>query len=78
MEISIEFGAICLRRFNFEQDIMSRPHIGVVRKIDHEGRISIPAEYRKVLKIDKEDLLDVFLQGNVIKIRKRREEIEEG
>ena len=34
---------------------------GVVRRLDELGRVVIPKEIRKRLKIDNSDLVDIFL-----------------
>jgi transcriptional pleiotropic regulator of transition state genes len=44
---------------------------GIVRGIDEVGRIVIPKEYRKMLKVnDKEDALEISMEGDRIVLRK--------
>ncbi|WP_025847653.1 AbrB/MazE/SpoVT family DNA-binding domain-containing protein [Paenibacillus ehimensis] len=43
---------------------------GMVRKIDHLGRIVIPMELRRTLGIDKNDPLEIFVNGEEIVLRK--------
>lgn len=55
-----------------------REKIGIVRKIDSLGRISIPAEYRRELNIEIDDELEISLvllsnKEKVIEIRKKGE-----
>ena len=45
---------------------------GVVRGIDNLGRVCIPKEYRRSLDIGEDELLDIYLQDDVICIRKPR------
>ena len=54
----------------------SRESIGITRKVDVVGRISIPAEYRRELNIDVEDELEIRLvllsnKEKVIEIKKK-------
>lgn len=43
---------------------------GVIRRIDELGRVVIPKEVRKKLKIREGDLLDIYLNGNNIILQK--------
>ena len=43
---------------------------GVVRKIDDLGRIVIPKEIRKVLKIENSDDLEIFVENDTIILKK--------
>ena len=43
---------------------------GIVRKIDELGRFCIPKEIRRVLKIDDNDSLEIFVEDNSIILRK--------
>ena len=43
---------------------------GVVRRIDELGRIVIPKEIRKTLKIKDGELLEIFLDGGNIILKK--------
>lgn len=45
---------------------------GVRRKVDHLGRVVIPASMRRVLGIDDGDELEVRLDGEVLSMRKPR------
>ena len=44
--------------------------IGIVRKIDKLARLVIPAEFRRVLDIELEDPIEMFMEGDTIKLRK--------
>ena len=44
--------------------------IGIVRKIDALGRIVLPVELRKTLKIDTGDSLEIFVDESSIMLRK--------
>jgi transcriptional pleiotropic regulator of transition state genes len=46
---------------------------GVRRKVDHLGRVVIPASMRKVLGIEDGDELEVRLDGDTLSIAKPRE-----
>lgn len=43
---------------------------GIVRKMDHLGRITIPIEFRRAAGIDAMTPLDLFVEGNVIRLNK--------
>jgi AbrB family transcriptional regulator, transcriptional pleiotropic regulator of transition state genes len=43
---------------------------GVVRRIDHLGRIVIPMELRRTLGLVEKDGLEIFINGNQIVLRK--------
>jgi AbrB family transcriptional regulator, transcriptional pleiotropic regulator of transition state genes len=43
---------------------------GIVRRIDHLGRVVVPVAYRKVFAIRDGDLLDMTIDGDAIAIRK--------
>ncbi|MGR5979064.1 AbrB/MazE/SpoVT family DNA-binding domain-containing protein [Bacillus cereus] len=36
---------------------------GILRKIDHLGRIVIPRETRRVLEIAEKDWVEIFVEG---------------
>ncbi|GAB6170056.1 AbrB/MazE/SpoVT family DNA-binding domain-containing protein [Clostridium carnis] len=44
--------------------------LGIVRKVDVAGRISIPAELRKSLKVNEEDPLEIYMEGGCIVLGK--------
>ncbi|WP_153730805.1 AbrB/MazE/SpoVT family DNA-binding domain-containing protein [Sporosarcina obsidiansis] len=44
--------------------------LGIVRKVDHLGRIVIPKELRKSLQIDKGDPIEIFAEDDRIILRK--------
>ena len=77
VEITIERGQLCIKKFDWDdEDFIQRDHIGMVGNIDILHRLVIPKEFRKVLNIKPEDMLFVFLEGDVIKMRKAHEEVE--
>lgn len=44
--------------------------IGMVRKIDSLGRIVLPIELRRVLDIDEDSTLEIFVEGDQIVLKK--------
>lgn len=44
--------------------------LGIVRKVDHLGRIVIPKELRKSLQIDKGNPIEIFAEEDRIILRK--------
>ncbi|MEK4025594.1 MULTISPECIES: AbrB/MazE/SpoVT family DNA-binding domain-containing protein [Sporosarcina] len=44
--------------------------LGIVRKVDHLGRIVIPKELRKSLQLDKGDPIEIFAEEDRIILRK--------
>ena len=45
---------------------------GIVRQMDSLGRIVIPIELRRTLQIDKQDPIEIFVEGDKIILRKHR------
>lgn len=43
---------------------------GIVRKIDDLGRVVLPIELRRTLKIDIKDLVQIFVEGDLIILKK--------
>lgn len=43
---------------------------GIVRKVDQLGRIVIPIELRRNLNVDLEDPMEVFVEGDLIILKK--------
>jgi len=43
---------------------------GIVRKVDELGRVVIPKELRKTLGIDKQDPVEIFINGDQIILQK--------
>ena len=44
--------------------------LGIVRKIDNLGRITLPIELRRNLDVDFGDPLEIFTDGNAIVLKK--------
>ncbi|MCM3711250.1 AbrB/MazE/SpoVT family DNA-binding domain-containing protein [Sporosarcina luteola] len=44
--------------------------LGIVRKVDHLGRIVIPKELRNTLKLDKGAPMEIFVDDDMIIFRK--------
>ncbi len=43
---------------------------GIVRKIDELGRVTLPSELRKTLNLAEKDGLEIFVEGNMIFLKK--------
>ena len=43
---------------------------GIVRKIDHLGRIVLPIELRRVMDIDRDSSLEIYVEDDSIVLRK--------
>ncbi len=43
---------------------------GIVRKIDHLGRIVLPIELRRVLELDKDSSLEIYVENDTVILRK--------
>lgn len=43
---------------------------GIVRKVDELGRIVLPRELRRTLDIDPKDSLEIYVDGNMIILKK--------
>ena len=46
---------------------------GIVRKVDELGRIVLPAELRRTLRIAEKDPLEIYVDGVTIVLRKHEE-----
>ncbi len=51
---------------------------GIVRRIDDLGRIVIPKEMRKTLKINKNEPLEMFVDGEYLVLKKFNDYIDKG
>ena len=49
---------------------MSIKSTGIVRKVDNLGRIVLPIELRRTLDIAERDLMEIFVEGNSIVLKK--------
>ena len=72
MEMTIEYGCICIRVHN-EKDIEKRPYVGIVRGLDQLHRIVIPKEYLKVLNLKENTRFVMELEGKTIRIYPKEE-----
>ena len=45
--------------------------IGVVRKIDSVGRLTLPVELRKQFHLRKGDELELFVDGDMVVLKKK-------
>jgi transcriptional pleiotropic regulator of transition state genes len=43
---------------------------GIVRKVDELGRVVIPIELRRTLRIDEKDALEIYVDGEKIILKK--------
>ncbi len=43
---------------------------GMVRRIDNLGRIVLPIELRRVLELEKDSALEIFIEGNQVILKK--------
>lgn len=43
---------------------------GIVRKVDELGRVVLPIELRRTLKIEEKDALEIFVDGEQIILKK--------
>lgn len=62
VEVSIQYGKICIRKFE-NQNLQTKPFVGIVRNLDHEGRVVIPSEYLKLLKFNLGDVVNLELEN---------------
>lgn len=46
---------------------------GIVRKVDELGRIVLPVEMRRTLDIAERDALEIYVEGEMIVLRKHQE-----
>jgi AbrB family looped-hinge helix DNA binding protein len=43
---------------------------GIVRRVDHLGRVVLPIEWRRILGIDAKDPIEIFVVGENIVLQK--------
>lgn len=43
---------------------------GIIRPIDELGRVVLPIELRKVMNLNRKDLLEIFVEGSQIILKK--------
>ncbi len=43
---------------------------GIIRKVDHLGRIGVPIELRRTLGINEKDALEIYVNGDRILLKK--------
>ncbi|MCI9015568.1 MAG: hypothetical protein HFJ53_00105 [Clostridia bacterium] len=67
MEITIEYGEICIKRFNAKA-IKKREYIEIVRILDQLNRITLPAEYLDILGIKRGNVISLTMEEETIKI----------
>ena len=65
LQITIEYGKIHIRKF-CRKDIEKQKYIGVVRELQSVCRITIPAEYTRVLGIKIGDPILTCMKGDAI------------
>lgn len=68
VEIKIEYGTICIRKFD-RKNIQERECIGIVRNfLDEVHHVVIPVEYLKVLGIEKNTMVSLTVENDTIKL----------
>lgn len=45
--------------------------IGIVRKLDPVGRLTLPVELRKQFHLEKGDELEMFVDGDMVVLKKK-------
>lgn len=68
LEMLIIENKIVLRKY--DKDSASNDSTGVVRNIENVGRIVIPMEFRKVLNISAQDLIEISIENSCIVLSK--------
>lgn len=51
-------------------------NIGIVRKLDPVGRLTLPIELRKQFRLRKGDELELFVDGDMVVLKKRKKQVE--
>lgn len=46
--------------------------IGIVRKLDSVGRLTLPVELRKQFHLERGDELELFVDGDMVVLKKKR------
>lgn len=50
------------------ETVMHTP--GIIRKVDSLGRVVLPGSFRKSLNIERQDLVEIFIEGNRMILQK--------
>lgn len=56
--------------YSFVERTQKMKSTGIVRKVDELGRIVLPIELRRTLGIDVKDLLEIYVEGSSIVLKK--------
>ena len=48
---------------------------GIVRKLDNEGRLTLPKSLRQFLDVKKSDLIEIYTENNAIVIQKAKKQL---
>ena len=52
------------------KEVFTMKSTGVIRQLDSLGRIVLPIELRRTLDIGPKDMLEIFVEGNSVVLRK--------
>lgn len=67
---SLHFSCVASAAHFFWEKGDNMKSCGIVRKTDNLGRIVLPKEVRKKFSIEKDDLLEIFTDGEMIVLKK--------
>lgn len=64
VDMYLDNGIVCVKSYREGESPK-----GIVRKIDKIGRVSLPKEYRRTLRIEETEPVDIYLNGQVICVK---------
>ena len=71
LEITVEYGWLCIKKFDSEVDVSKRPYTGIIRSFYSQNRIGIPREFCELLNINEDTSLEIDVEEpNKIRFRK--------
>jgi len=53
-----------------KKEVLQMKSTGIVRKVDELGRVVIPVELRRTLRINEKDALEIYVDGESIILKK--------
>ncbi len=76
VEITIEYGNLVIKRFNWNEPAENRPYIGLVRRLNRNRTISIPIEFLEILDMKPSSTVEAKLEGEKIIFEKVKQDLE--
>lgn len=73
VELTIEYGKLILKKFNWNEPAEKKPYIGFVRRLNRNGTISVPIEFLEILDMTPSITVNVRLEGERVIFEKEQD-----